>query len=424
MSKISRFVDDFANSITPTEADMEHLIKPTAWISKRLLSYRSYETIYLEGKQVFSKVILGGSTERKTAIRPVHDVDLVVFKEDCDDGLMTTFEHVLGALSAGSASVVHMGFEVAPLNSLGRIYCITLADEQHPEAYRKFVFRWQRHSFGICFGEVWDDSKTTFDIVPVFLENGSLYLKARFSHNQEANPFSLSEIKSDAVNDDRLLEAIRVFKAWNKRHANSNSSCPFASYELEGAISLFWSLNPDISASDCSAHRIVMLFKELYLHLGRQFRIPGLLEDQGAYILLGSGNSSWNKIEVKELVRRDGQLLGSAYYHPTEADTAERIWKHVFRNELLPDSEMTYIFPEPYWEGGVDGQLVLHLAPQKELPLNAIVEVMNRVMEAQDLNAVDSPGRTAIYLAAGLGRSDADNILLQACAKSGHGKQL
>eukprot|EP01037_Dinobryon_pediforme_P048096 gene48096-62833_t len=115
------------------------------------------------------------------------------------DGMFTTLFYVLEALTLGSSSVVRLETQVgADAESL--LYAISLADESHPEPYRHFIFRWQRHSFGICFGNEWDDSKTNFDIA-----------------NQEDLPSS----------NPALIDAIRVLKKWNSLNKRPDGSAPF-----------------------------------------------------------------------------------------------------------------------------------------------------------------------------------------------------
>jgi ankyrin repeat protein len=404
---LRKFVQHLVSDISPTEIDMNPLKASTEWITNRLLSYRSFDDdAFAEGTIVFADVKQGGSTARRTAIRPIHDVDLVAFMKNTKDGLTTTFEHVMGAMVSGSESVVRSADDSAI------VYNVVLADRYHPEEFRKFVIRWQRHSFGICFGEKWDNTKTTFDIVPVQMITDRLHLTSRFSHHQEANPESISSLKSEVVDGEALQEAIRLFKSWNKQNKIEDVA-PFASFELEAALSMFWTL-PDIVGTTCVAERIVLLFKHLYCSLGAQFRIPGLSDERGAYQLLGRGNSFWSSLQVKELVRMSMSLLGSTYYNTYDDDPqfAVAVWDDVFQGRPLNSVS----FELHVEEDVVDDEMIesagytrLHCALLNDEPADAIEKLVNSTDSIDD---VDNNGRTALYFAAGRGRSDIVEMLL------------
>ena len=112
------FLEDFVNDITPRESDLFEFADATAWISSRLLSFRSHDIsgdsdrsssismsidedfngtevvnlsavvednevddigrYLVEGRQIFTAVRRGGSTARGTAILPINDIDLLV----------------------------------------------------------------------------------------------------------------------------------------------------------------------------------------------------------------------------------------------------------------------------------------------------------------------------------------------------------
>jgi ankyrin repeat protein len=406
---LTKLLGGLIEKITPTDADMEPLLKPVEWITSRLLSYRSYESgMFTEGEQIFDRVERGGSTSRGTAIRPIHDIDLVVYMKCCDGGLFTTFEHVLGAFGAGSAAFVKVPHETSIL------YAVRLADDYIPLEFRSFVVRWQRHSFGICFGENWDDSMTNFDIVPVWRQDDCLYLTSRFSHLQEANPQSMSALKSEPFQDDELSAMIRLFKLWNKAHKSTCGLSPFASFELEAAISIFW-FRQEINVRIILAERVACIFTALYSELGGQFRIPGLKDDRGAFVLLGQGNKAWKSDKIKELVKHTlGAIRATCDEdnHSNDTDFALDVWMRIFNgdpiNEMLSAVELD---AELGKDAGTSGYPPLHYALLDDLPFETIRRL---VMSAgQEIDDFDTNGHTALYFAASKGRHDVVEVLLK-----------
>ena len=443
------FLEDFVNDITPRESDLFEFADATAWISSRLLSFRSHdisgdsdrsssismsidedfngtEVVNLsavvednevddigrhlaEGRQIFTAVRRGGSTARGTAILPINDIDLLVEMDFYTDGMFITLFYVLEALTLGSSSVVRLETQVgADAESL--LYAISLADESHPEPYRHFIFRWQRHSFGICFGNEWDDSKTNFDIVPVFRQEDKLYLTSRFSHTIEANQEDLPS------SNPALIDAIRVLKKWNSLNKRPDGSAPFKSFELEGTIASFWSF-PLIHDTACPAKRIVVLFQVLHSIIGKLYRTP---DDSEA--IFGRGNGLWTTVEVRQLMGRSKVLLETAYFKTENVDVAINIWSHVFRGApISPDISVEHenssedYFVESFVEDD-DGNSALHTALLQGYPLSKVKELIGQAELANEINALNCVNRTAIFIAAQFGRSDVVQLLLSAGA--------
>jgi ankyrin repeat protein len=422
------FLDDVTNKITPTCVHTDPLEKPVEWISTRLLSYRSFLSMEEDfqgfhamlqsgGEQIFDSVERGGSTARGTAIWPIHDVDLIAYMKCCGAGMTDTFDHVMGALCCGSSSVVRVAANDC-------IYAVSLADDdQHPEEFRRFVVRWQRHSFGICFGESWDPSHTTFDVVPVWRKDDRLYLTSRFSHLQEADPRSISTLQSEITdNIDGLRAAIRLFKYWNKRNI-IHESAPFASFELEAAITLFWTHDQERLCEASCAKRVVMIFEKLYHVLGAQFRIPGLVADEGAYVVLGRGNASWTAAEVRKLLMNAWAAVSGTFYREgadggtcDDVDLTIGVWRSVFEGTVLPNCR---IKTEDATNHKIRTQEVIVVDGLSPLLCALLddrnIEYIDKLVKekAADISAVDPKGRTPLYYAAEKGRVDAIVLLLQ-----------
>ena len=384
------------------------------------------DDVFLEGKQVFTKVVPSGSTHRGTALRPAHDIDLIVYMANPErrdkDSLLSTFLNVIGALTAGSEIF-------ASTDSRSLLYAVRLADSSHLPYFRNFIIRWQRHSFGICFGEKWDDSKTNIDIVPVFhemddnscddkIEGNKLFLTSRFDSTVEADPSLLSQASTKVITDSHLLAAIRVFKAWNKRNRNSAGHSPFASFELEKQISVFWSF-PQIQSIDCPPNRIVALFAALYTILGTQFRFPNLGYDRnGLFNVLGDGSTSWRKDEVKQLIKNARYLLEAAYHNFDDPKKAVDAWKYVFIGEQgieIPRYKLTVnrnLMEEI--DSYDSSSYPLHSALLSDESLNVIQIIISHHENITDMiNGLDSNGHTPIYLAASKDRSDVVEHLLR-----------
>ena len=399
--------------ISPTRDALASFQDSVDWISNRLLSYRLYEDEdgNIEDKQVFSTIKRGGSTVRGTALLPIRDIDLIAFMTQPENlnSLNVTFKRVISALTLGASSVIQIHDE-SPSETKSLLYKVQLDNAGNDDHHGKFVIRWQRHSFGICFGEEWDNSKTNFDIVPVFCHEGKWYLTSRFIQNKEIDLSSVAMLESKVTGDVQLQETVRLFKAWNKRHRNTeDSSCPFRSIELEAAIAFLW--EPE-KLPTCPAERIIFIFASLQRNIGKLCYLPGVEGGAGTKILLGSEHLSWSFSKVRDLCRVTKNLLRSAHYFVQDSELAINVWKSLFTDfdyrATVAIPFITDLFEED------DPKNTLHSVIMNDQPLEKIEKLFYRRYSSDNaVNSKDSGGCTAVFLAASRGKADVVAFLLQ-----------
>ncbi len=276
------------------------------------------------------EVVVSGSFGRGTSVRPLHDVDLIAiinqkYLSHEDFSFLTAYPMLVNLLSQGCVEVK----ELDPY-----LLLIRYDDEQ-------FLVRKQKCSIGICFGNSWNSTHVTFDIVPA-LENDDGTLTILQSYGKTTtNPGASKQLVAELEKqwEGKFSSLVQLMKKWNAKNAidvNGEKEKPLKSYHLELVCCQFATQNND-NRKCAVQHCVRNALGYLLMVIRSGVPVPGLFNTQ----LLRGMDLIWPMKKIVDLIRKTEETATAAMKLELEGRNHEalNLWQSIFGNELLQEDQ-------------------------------------------------------------------------------------
>lgn len=171
-----------------------------------------------------------GSSQRKTSISPVNDVDLFVVLDPT-----VLYEKSLVALKDVLREIVKQCLQVAREQSVDdqtvRLAHSALATEKLPFE-TSMLLRTQNASLGLAFDcAMWEDATVTIDLVPAIELARERYMICKDKKPLLSNPKAMDKITvALQAQNSQFVDTVRLVKKWNVVHGK-----PLKSFYIEVA---------------------------------------------------------------------------------------------------------------------------------------------------------------------------------------------
>ena len=253
----------------------------------------------LESDQRVIGVRKVGSSQRKTWISPINDVDLFVVLEPT-----VLYEHSLVALKDVLRQIVKAQLECAGEEHVDE-HTVRLSQSTLGTNAQLFeqsmLLRTQNASLGLAFDcEKWSDAKITVDLVPAIELTRDRYMICKDTKPLLSHPKAMENVTAALQKqNDKFIDLVRLAKKWNSLHNK-----PFKSFHIEVMCqrivkSKQWSWNTDLATN------FSRLLEQMADVCSTQFRVPGVA---GKCVGLDLETSDGIKTLRKDL-RRDAKMV-------------------------------------------------------------------------------------------------------------------
>ena len=273
MISFGKFLEDYVRADTNVYSELK---KQKKWLEEKLQSHNLVE-----------KTFCSGSFARKTAIRPINDVDLfVVLKPQClcENSLTDLKTVVLTFLK----EILVKNVEQQELEATDRQWQQLVSGKQWKTKqtsedcpFKSMILREQNASVGLCVNhEAWNDAKPTFDFVPAIQVSIDRYLICKDDIGVLTHPKAVELVTSRLEKKvSGFVDLVRCVKYWNSKQP---TGAKFKSFHLEVVCQRIVDKHPNDFGCDCRLALAALLTK-IAAVCENKYRVPGI---RGSYVEL------------------------------------------------------------------------------------------------------------------------------------------